>query len=214
MSNTPSDTLPSSVPKLDSTGSNWPIFSIRFEDALAVRNRWGHFDGKTPKPTPAGTTPTTDEQKEIDAWDKEERIASYMLSQKLPDSAIMCIRKLTTAAEKWKAMKDEFLMKGLFAQMEMQSSFIASHCPPGTKVSRFLIDLGTRKEELISNGIEISDGEYHSTILNLIPEWLCHFASSVLASLYAKDPTYAMDPEVLSHIVHEEYDHSMRECEH
>src|SRR5882762_3413480 len=118
-SNTPSDTLLSSMPKLDLTGSNWLIFSIHFEDALAVRDHWEHFDGKTPKPTPAGTTPTTDEQKEIDAWDKEERIASYMLSQKLPDSAIMCIRKLTTVVEKWKAVKDEFSMKGLFARMEM-----------------------------------------------------------------------------------------------
>jgi len=202
------------MPKLDLTGSNWLIFSIHFEDALAVRDHWEHFDGKTPKPTPAGTTPTTDEQKEIDAWDKEERIASYMLSQKLPDSAIMCIRKLTTVVEKWKAVKDEFSMKGLFAWMEMRSSFIASCCPPGAEVSHFLIDLGTRKEELISNSIEISHGEYHSTILNSIPEWLHCFASSVLASLYAKDPAYAMDPEVLSRIVREEYDRSMREREY
>jgi len=42
------------VLKLDPTGSNWPIFSIRFEDALAAHDRWGHFDGKTPKPQPAG----------------------------------------------------------------------------------------------------------------------------------------------------------------
>src|SRR5882724_13392841 len=107
-SNAPSDTLPSSVPKLDPTGSNWPIFSIRFEDALAARDRWGHFDGKVPKPKSAGTTPTADEQKDIDAWEKEERISSYMLSQKLPDSAVMRIRKLDSVAEKWKAVKDEF----------------------------------------------------------------------------------------------------------
>jgi len=155
-----------------------------------------------------------DEQKDIDAWEKEEWISSYMLSQKLPDSAVMRIRKLDSVAEKWKAVKDEFSTKGLFARMEMRSSFIASCCPPSVEVSRFLIDLGTRKEELISNGIEISDGEYHSTILNSIPEWLRRFASSVLASLYAKDPAYAMDPEVLSRIVREEYDRSMREREH
>ena len=137
-----------------------------------------------------------------------------MLSQKLPDSAVMCIRKLTTVAEKWKAVKDEFSTKGLFAWMEMWSSFIASHCPPSTEASCFLINLGTRKEELILNSIKISDGEYHLTIPNLILEWLCCFALSVLASLYVKDPEYAMDPEVLSQIVCKEYDRSMREHEH
>jgi len=60
------------VLKLDPTGSNWPIFSIHFEDALAAHDHWGHFDGKTLKPQPTGMTPTADEQKEIDAWEKEE----------------------------------------------------------------------------------------------------------------------------------------------
>jgi len=42
-----------------------------------------------------------------------------MLSQKLPDSAVMHIRKLATIGEKWTAVKDEFSAKGLFARMEM-----------------------------------------------------------------------------------------------
>lgn len=45
-----SDTLPSSVPKLDSTGTNWAIFEIRFRDAVEAKGFWGHFDGQTKQP--------------------------------------------------------------------------------------------------------------------------------------------------------------------
>jgi hypothetical protein len=45
-----SDTLPSSVPKLDSTGTNWAIFKICFRDAVEAKGFWGHFDGKTKQP--------------------------------------------------------------------------------------------------------------------------------------------------------------------
>ena len=40
-----SDALPSTVPKLDASGSNWAIFVFRFEDAVEAKGFWGHFDG-------------------------------------------------------------------------------------------------------------------------------------------------------------------------
>jgi len=55
-----SDTLPSSVPKLEMTGTNWAIFEIRFHDAVEAKGFWGHFDGKTKRPvlgTPAMVGP-------------------------------------------------------------------------------------------------------------------------------------------------------------
>ena len=45
------DSLPSSVPKLDSSGLNWAIFSLHFQDAVEAKGYWGHFDGSTPCPT-------------------------------------------------------------------------------------------------------------------------------------------------------------------
>ena len=49
------DTLPSSIPKLDASGLNWAIFSLRFQDAVEAKGYWGHFDGTTPRPIPTVT---------------------------------------------------------------------------------------------------------------------------------------------------------------
>ena len=47
-----SDTLPSSIPKLDSTGSNWAIFRVRFQDAVEAKGFWAHYDGSKTRPVP------------------------------------------------------------------------------------------------------------------------------------------------------------------
>jgi len=44
------DTLPSSVPKLDASGLNWAVFSLRFRDAIEAKGYWGHFDGTSKHP--------------------------------------------------------------------------------------------------------------------------------------------------------------------
>jgi hypothetical protein len=46
-----SDSLPTSVPKLEATGLNWAIFLVRFHDAVDAKGYWGHFDGSTPVPS-------------------------------------------------------------------------------------------------------------------------------------------------------------------
>ena len=40
-----SDSLPSSIPKLDASGLNWAIFAIHFQDAIEAKGFWSHFDG-------------------------------------------------------------------------------------------------------------------------------------------------------------------------
>src|ERR1700678_4454659 len=45
-----SDTLPSTVPKLDAEGDNWAIFLVRFMDAVEAKGFWGHFDGSLSPP--------------------------------------------------------------------------------------------------------------------------------------------------------------------
>jgi len=57
-----SDTLPSSVPKLDGTGSNWAIFQVRFQDAVEAKGFWGHFDNSNPRPKAAVDGKPTEEE--------------------------------------------------------------------------------------------------------------------------------------------------------
>jgi len=91
-----SDHLPTSVPRLDPSGLNWAIFSIRFQDAVEAKGFWGHFDGTKPKPQPANAqNPTAEETAAVTLWEKNERSAKSLLTQKLPDSALMRIRSKT-----------------------------------------------------------------------------------------------------------------------
>jgi len=58
------DTISLSVPKLDTSGLNWAVFSLRFQDAVEAKGYWGHFDGTSerpiaPKPEDLPVTPET-----------------------------------------------------------------------------------------------------------------------------------------------------------
>ena len=152
------------------------------------------------------TPPSKDEQEKIDEWDKEELTIHYMLSQKLLDSIVIRIHKLATVAEKWKLVEEEFMCKGLFAHADLCNTFMASQCPCGENVQHFLMDLGTKWEELVTSGIEISNADYRSTILSSIPPWLKTYASGIQASASVKDPTFEIEPDILIHMISEEYD--------
>ena len=88
-----SDSLPSSIPKLDASGLNWAIFSVRFEDAIQAKGFWGHFDGTSTRPSalPVSVTdvdgnvttspPSDAEIAAVDKWDKDECLAKSLLTQ-------------------------------------------------------------------------------------------------------------------------------------
>ena len=92
------DTLLSSIPKLDATDMNWAIFLLHFQDAVKAKGYWGHFNGTDTRPDPTATT-TAEDAATILQWDKDECSAKSLLTQKLPDSALMHIHKATTVKE-------------------------------------------------------------------------------------------------------------------
>ena len=75
------DTLPLSVPKLDASGLNWAVFSLRFQDAVEAKGYWGHFDSTSehpamPEPEDLPMTPAAPSPKDLAAaisqWDKDK----------------------------------------------------------------------------------------------------------------------------------------------
>src|SRR6266571_6565009 len=108
-----SDSLPGSVPRLDSSGLNWAIFSVRFQDAVDAKGFWGHFDGSEPRPVAVNPgEPTDDETTKLNQWKKNERSAKSLLTQKLPDSALMRVHAKLTVKERWDAISTEYTEKG------------------------------------------------------------------------------------------------------
>ena len=139
------DTLPSSIPKLEASGLNWAIFSLHFQDAVEAKGYWGHFDGtdlcpvvtQTSPPSTSATTetsatttsPTAEELAVIAQWDKDERSAKSLLTQKIPDSTLMRICNKKTIKEWWDAIVAKYTEKGAFAQTDLRTRFLESKCP-------------------------------------------------------------------------------------
>jgi hypothetical protein len=171
-----SDTLPSTVPKLDAEGENWAIFYVRFMDAVEAKGFWGHFDGTTP--VPVVSSPATEaEITAKDQWDRNERSAKTLLTQRLPDSTVMEIHSKKTVHERWDAVVKEYTVKGAYAQTEMRAKFLTSRCPEKGNAKEFLRGLRLKKEELAQVGVTISDEDYLSTIISSLPDALSNFAS-------------------------------------
>src|SRR6266850_6843249 len=125
-----SDQLPGSIPKLDPTGVNWAIFSVRFQDAIEAKGFWGHFDDSEPCPVAVNQElPTDTEKSRISQWKKNKRSAKSLLMQKLPDSSLMHIHTKKMVQEWWNAIKTKYTEKGAFAQTELRAKFLGMKCP-------------------------------------------------------------------------------------
>jgi len=171
-----SDTLPSTVPKLDAEGGNWAIFLVRFMDAVEAKGFWGHFDGTSPVPVTT-SEPTDAEKAAKTQWEKDERSAKTLLTQRLPDSTVMEIHSKKTVKERWEVVVKEYTVKGHYAQTEMRAKFLTSRCPEKGNAKEFLRGLRLKKEELAQVGVKISDDDYLSTIMSSRPDALANFAS-------------------------------------
>ena len=69
------------VPRLELSGTNWAIFSLRFQEAMEANQKWGHFDGTSTRPAAADPDKPTDVEKAVQAeWDQAETVAKYLLS--------------------------------------------------------------------------------------------------------------------------------------
>ena len=136
---TMNDPLPTSVPRLEPNGSNWAIFSMRFQEAMEANQKWGHFDGSTAHPVPADPSkPTDDEKKAMAAWDLDETISHYMLSQQLPNSTAVHLKAITSVKDRWDKVKNEFCVKSQYAETDLLTAFSEIRCPRGGDVRAFL----------------------------------------------------------------------------
>jgi len=207
------DTLPSSVPKLDADGLNWAIFSIRFEDAVQAKGFWGHFSSTTPRPTATiESAPTAKELAAIEKWDKDEHSARSLLTQKLPDSALMCIQNKLSVKEHWEAITMEFTQKGAFAQTELCACFLDMKCPEKGNVCEFLDSLHVKCKVLATVGVEIDDKDYLSTIISSLPMSLSNFALNQLAAAKLYALTKTIDPDALISLISEECEQQKAQC--
>jgi len=208
-----------SVPKLDFSGLNWAVFSLRFQDAIEAKGYWGHFDGTSERPSvpkledlpamtadaPAPAAPSAEDlAAAISQWDKDERLAKLLLTQKIPDSALMRIRNKKSIKEWWDAIITEYTEKGAFAQMDLRTRFLESKCPDKGNIWQFLDELCVKQEELVTVGVDIDKKDYRSTIVSSLPYSLANFASNQLAAAKLYSSTKTITPDALISLISEE----------
>ncbi|PPQ83526.1 hypothetical protein CVT26_004101, partial [Gymnopilus dilepis] len=219
---------------LDATGVNWVIFQVRFQDAVEAKGFWGHFDGsslrpasvaaapaqpaappdpKDPNVTQAPPPPPPPPPPKLSAhelaaaqaqWDKDERLAKSLLTQRIPDSTLIRVHAKKTVRERWAEIVKEFTEKGAYAQTDLRTKFLESRCPDKGNVREFLNCLRVKKEELASVGVIIEERDYTSTIISSLPYALANYASAQLTAARIAQKTLSAD--FLISILGEEYD--------
>ncbi len=180
---------------------------MHFREAMQANQRWGFFDGSTPRPTPADPQNVTPAETEaIAKWDYDDLVARYLLSQRLPDSTAVRMGTISTAQLRWYRVTDEFTAKSVYAQNDLESSFYEMRCTKGGDVRAFLGSLRYKCEELAAAGVHITNKEYQRTVLKGIPEELARFASGLLSSARLVHRASSIDTETLIDHICEEAD--------
>jgi len=139
------------IPHLEEDGSNWAIFSMRFREAMQAAGRWGHYDGTTPRPSPATVKTrkaTAEEDRLTNAMDRDDTVARYLLSSRLPDTTALEVCDLGTAEERWTHVVKEYRATSVYARHDLETAFLEMRCPRGGDFRSFLTDLRFKRQEL------------------------------------------------------------------
>jgi hypothetical protein len=98
---------------------------------------WGHFDGFVPMP--AVSTPlTVAEDTAVTQWNKDDLFAKALLTHRVPDSTLIRVHGKPSLKDQWDLIKNEYTLKGAFAQADLHSHFMESKCPDRGNVREFL----------------------------------------------------------------------------
>ncbi|CDO78107.1 hypothetical protein BN946_scf184638.g3 [Trametes cinnabarina] len=214
------------VEKLDSKGTNWLLFEQQFTIAVKQKDAWGHFDGTSIRPVPAvPDTPTPSETTAIEAWDRKENLALYLLTLKVAPATYAKHKCKGTVAKVWAAIVAEYSSKSLLARSNMRRDFLNMRYEPGQDLRSELDRLQMAYENLLTYDVNISDTEYASVIINFLPDSLSAFISQLsaqmklqarLATANTTTPTPeavstaerpVIEPDLMFELVIEEWEH-------
>jgi len=169
----------SSVPKLETNGSNWIIFQTWLRWALEDKQVFGHLDGTAIKPA------DTEGDEKMEIWQKNETKARQLLAQKLYDSTLTKLLHYKTVVEMWAVITQEYSVKSGHVVAAMTTSFNSLKCADNANVRAHLDKLRLRYEELIGVGVTIFATDYATRIIGSLPAKYQHHLSTIEASARA-----------------------------
>ena len=174
---------------------------------MKVTRQWAYFTGINPYPEPVDASqPTKDEAAAIVQWEYEDSVASYLLSQRLPDTTEMRLASCSTTKERWDLVTREYQARSAYAQADLHQAFLEMRCAKGGDVREFLASLCCKREELAAAGVSVTDKECERTILRGIPSELATFVSHLLSSALIIQRSAPIDLDALINQICEEAD--------
>ena len=201
------ETLPTVVPTLELNGSNWPVFSMRFRQAMHPSKWWGYFSGTLTLPVPVDPSNImADETEAQQKWVDANLTTQYLLVQWLSDSIAFTMMEYPTAHEQWKSLSDHYTKKSAYVKNNLEPAFCEMKCLKNSDVRTFLVNIWFKCQELKVAGIAVTDSEYQQTVLRGIPEDLACFASSLLSSARLLSSSTPIDIDSLIDAICEEAD--------
>ena len=134
---------------------------------MKVTHYWAYFTGLRAQPSPPidEDNPTEEEIEAIEKWEYEDSVASYLLSQCLPNTTIMHLSTCSTTKEHWDMVTLEYQAKSAYVQANLHQSFLEMHYTRGGDIQEFLASLCYKQEELAAASVHVTDKEYECTIL-------------------------------------------------
>ena len=188
---------------------------MRFRDVMKVTHRWAYFTGSKPRPRPKDISkPMEEEIEAAKTWEHKDSVASFLLSQHLPDTTLMRLSGCATTQDRWDMVTKEYCTKSVYAQANLHQTFLEMRCAKGVNVRDFLSTLCCKREELAAASVTVTDKEYERTILQGIPQELATFVSHILSSALIVHNASAINIDALINQINEEADwlKSRRTC--
>ena len=146
--------------------------------AIIFSDHLEYFDDYKPRPIAKDrAAPTKEEAEAHKAWQKEDNGARYLLSQCVPDSAVLTFNSCTSFQQCWKQISDKYQAKSQYAQNDLEQVFLDMRCSKGGNVRTFLTSVRNKCEELAAVGVTITNRDYQRMVLKCIPEELAKFTT-------------------------------------
>ena len=135
-------------------------------------------------------------------WEMEENIVKQALASLIPDSLFIEVRRKETVALMWDAVKDQREKKSCMVTVDMHQKLQSEKCNEHGDVHAHLVKLQTMQEDLASMGGSISDEDFTSIILGLIPQLYDMYIAAITAMSSLLNQT--LSSMSLTDVIHDE----------
>ena len=183
------------VPTLKADRSNWIIYKSRIELAVEAQGLPGYLTGTKVLPPHPGAgkgdtwTPTKDEQKLVDEYDKalpdwsrENAKVKQIIAASTPDTLHLKYHTLNSAHSLWEALASEFEQHSAVVAIELRRKLQGLHCRDKADVRAHFSKMELMRQELASLRQFVSDTDYTAILISSLPSTYDSTLSSISVS--------------------------------